>query len=158
MSTYLKSYYSTTLHNINETELFVKTEDLNTSCGIVFLAHKYFSVVNEDIEFLRSVEKNAFELVLNREADENYNLDEEKIINDLKNIIENTDKYGNGLLITDQEISDVNILQVNSENVNNLHGHFDYILLNLNHSLINVDNERAVESILKIISYIKLEE
>lgn len=156
MSTYLKSYYSTTLHNINETELFVKTEDLNTSCGIVFLAHKDFSVVNEDIEFLRSVEKNTFELVLNREADENYSLDEEKIINDLKNLIEITDKYGNGLLITDQEISDVNILQVNSENVNNLHGHFDYIILNLNYSLIDEHSERAVESILKIISYIKV--
>lgn len=93
---------------------------------------------------------------MNREADENYSLDEEKIINDLKNLIEITDKYGNGLLITDQEISDVNILQVNSENVNNLHGHFDYIILNLNYSLIDEHSERAVESILKIISYIKV--
>ncbi len=121
-----------------------------------FLAHKDFSIVNEDIEFLRSVEKNAFELVLNSEADENYKVDEEKIINDLKNLIEVTDKYGNGLLITDQEIGEVNILQATPEKVNNIHGYFDYILLNLNHSLIDVDNERTVKFILNIFSYLKV--
>lgn len=60
--------------------------------------------------------------MLNSEADENYKVDEEKIINDLKNLIEVTDKYGNGLLITDQEIGEVNILQATPEKVNNIHG------------------------------------
>ena len=47
----LKSYYDSTLHKINETELFVKTEDLNTTCGVVFLANEDSNVVNEDVEF-----------------------------------------------------------------------------------------------------------
>ena len=152
----LQSYFDSTLHNINETELFVKTEDLNTTCGVVFLASKDRNVVDEDVEFLRSVEKNAFELVLSEEADENKSIDEEQIISRLQNLIKSTEKYGHGLLITDQDVPDTSILQINLENIHRLHGHFDYILVNLNQSITNMDDEESVKLIFKICSYIKV--
>lgn len=155
MTPNLKSYYDSTLHNINETELFVKTEDLNTTCGIVFLANKDPHAVNEDVEFLRSIEKNAFELILSGEAHENSELDEEKIIDGLQNLINSIGKYGNGLLITDQDVRDVDVLQITLENTHRLHGHFDYIIVNLNRSLINIDNEQAVKLIIDLFKYIK---
>ena len=58
--------------------------------------------------------------------------------------------------MTDQEIDDVNVLQITLENVYRLHGHFDYIIVNLNKSLINMDNEHIVKLIIDLFSYIKI--
>ena len=152
----LKSYFDTTLHNINETELFVKTEDLKTTCGVIFLASNDRNEVAEDVEFLRSIEKNAFQLVLSDEADENKDINEKQIIEGLQNFIKSTEKYGHGLLITDQDIPDTNIMQVKLEDIHKLHGHFDYIIVNLNKSVADIDDEESVKSIFKICSYIKV--
>lgn len=156
MTSNLNSYYDTTLHNLNETELFVKTEDLNTTCGVVFLVSNDQNAVNEDVEFLRSVEKNAFDLILSKESVETDSINEEEIVDELRNIIKSAEKYGHGLIMTDQEIDDVNVLQITLENVYRLHGHFDYIILNLNKSLINMDNEHIVKLIIDLFSYIKI--
>ena len=156
MTSNLKSYYDTTLHNINETELFVETEDLNTTCGVIFLVNENPSFVREDLEFLRRVERNAFELILSEESNENYKIDEEKIIENLQELINSVEKYGNGLVISDQDISNINILQITLDNIHRLHGHFDYIILNLNKSLINMSNAEEVKLILKLTSYIKV--
>lgn len=155
MSPNLKSYYGTTLHKLKETELFLKTEDLNTTCGIVNLVHENASVVREDIEYLRNVEKNAFELILSEDNNKDYDFDEETIINNLQNLINTTEKYGNGLLITDQKIDDTDILQINLKDISNIKGSFDYIIVNLNKSMTSVLDEQSVEIILNILSYIK---
>lgn len=152
----LKSYFDSTLHKINETELFVKTEDLNTTCGIVFLANTNRNAVDEDVEFLRSVEKNAFQLILSEESDEDKKINKKEIISRLQNLIKSTEKYGHGLLITDQDIPDTNILQLKPENIRRLHGHFDYILVNLNKSIMALNDEESIKLIFKICSYIKV--
>ena len=152
----LKSYFDSTLHKINETELFVKTEDLNTTCGIIFLANTNRNAVDEDVEFLRSVEKNAFQLILSEESDEDKKINKKEIISRLQNLIKSTEKYGHGLLITDQDIPDTNILQLKPENIRRLHGHFDYILINLNKSIMALNDEESIKLIFKICSYIKV--
>ena len=156
MTTNLKSYYSTTLHNINETEHFTKTEDLNTTCGVIFLVHENPNFVKEDIEFLRSVEKNAFDLILNRESNDIQKIDEEKIIKNVESITTSAESYGNGIIITDQHLNNTNTLQISLDNIHRLHGHFDYVIFNLNESLINISNADAVKLILKLFSFIKV--
>ncbi len=156
MTPKLNSYYDSTLHKIKETELFVKTQDLNTNCGLVFLFNKNKSALNEDVEFLRSVERNTFELILSEESNENFTINEEQLTNSLRTLINSTERYGHGLLITDQDVIDTDILQIGLENIHRLHGHFDYIILNLNKSLINISDEDAVKLIIKLTSYIKI--
>jgi len=156
MSSNLKSHYSTVLQSIDGNELFVQTKDLNTSCGHVFLVHEDLAIVREDIEFLRSVEKNAFELILNEEADENYELDEDEIISKLQNIIRVSKKYGNCLLITDQDINDINVFQIGLSDIGNVHGAFDHVLVNLNKSLLDVRSEKRVEILINLFSYLKV--
>jgi hypothetical protein len=119
------------------------------------LANEDSNAVNEDVEFLRSVEKNAFELILSRESDENYELNEEQITSSLQNLINSIDKYANGLLITDQHVEGITILQTPVENINTLHGHFDYVIVNLNKRLMSMDNEKTIKLLIKIFSYIK---
>ena len=151
----LKSYFDSTLHKIYETELFVKTEDLNTTCGVVFLANNDQNAINEDIEFLRSIERNAFDLILSKEENKDKKINEKQIITELQNLIKSTDKYGHGLLITDQDVPNTNILQINLKNISRLHGHFDYILVNLNKNLTSMNDEKLVKLIYNICSYIK---
>ena len=59
-------------------------------------------------------------------------------------------------IITDQDVDGITILQIPVENMSSLHGHFDYVIVNLNKSLISMDDEKAVELIIKIFSYIKI--
>ena len=78
----LKSFYQTTLDYIEEDTFFMKTKDLETSGGLVYMVHEDKGVLQGDIDYLRSVERNVFSLVLSDEKDMNYQLDEEKLAND----------------------------------------------------------------------------
>lgn len=60
------------------------------------------------------------------------------------------------MVITDQNVNDVDVLLITLENVHRLHGHFDYIIVNLNKSLIKMDNEQSVKLIIELFSYIKV--
>lgn len=86
----------------------------------------------------------------------NQEIDEENIISHLKNIIKSIEKYANGLLISDQYINDTHIFQIPLKKIHSIHGHFDFIIVNLNKSLMNMDFEDAVIQILQILSYIKV--
>ncbi len=152
----LKSFYMSNVADINDTELsFVKTVDLETTCGYVYMVHEDKSVIKDDIEFLRSVEKNAFSLVLSKK-DDLPPIDDEKIKRDIKEVVDVTQDYGAGLLITDQFIEDAEIMQVGLDDVNTVNGGFDYVIVNLNRSLINYRENIAVSVILKILSSVRV--
>ena len=106
------------------------------------------------MEFLRSIEKNAFSLVLNEE-DEDYSIDEDKIIRDIKKVVNITDEYGTGLLITDLFI-DCDLFQIGIDEVNDINGEFDYVIVNVNKSLIENRNDIGVDIILNILSTIRV--
>ena len=67
-----------------------------------------------------------------------------------------TEKYGTGLLITDQPVYDVGILQVDLSDIGDVKGTFDFVLLNLNESFIRRSDEITVDIIFDIFSYIKV--
>ena len=61
----LSSYYNMTLPKFfNEDKPLVKTEDVNTAGGNVYLVHEDLFELYNDIDFLRKVESMAFDLVL----------------------------------------------------------------------------------------------
>lgn len=152
----LKSFYKSNVADINDTELFFgKTIDLETSCGYVYMVHEDKGVIQDDIEFLRRVEKNAFSLVLSK-RDDKYPIDDDEIKKNISEIVDITQDYGAGLLITDQFIEDAEIIQVGLDDVNKVNGEFDYVIINLNRSLINRREDITVGVILKILSDIRV--
>ena len=64
----------------------------------------------------------------------------------LKKIVETADKYGTGLFITDHFINS-DILQISVDKLSEVGGEFDYIIINLNESLV----EKSTEDIVKIL-------
>lgn len=153
----LKSYYGSTLADIHGTEIFyMRTQDLDTSCGFVYMVHKDLAVIKHDLNFLRSVEKNAFSLILSDEKDENDAIDEDQIIEEVRKIVENSQDYGNGLLITDQFLEGCDIVQKGVNDDDKRIMGFDFVIINLNKSLINSTDDDSVSILLDILSQIKV--
>ena len=156
ISVKLKSHYSTSLAEIHDaSQQFAKTKDMHTSCGTVYLVHEDFSVLYNDIKFLRSIEKYEFSLVLSEETPEKELKDDEVYINELKPILNIAEKYGTGLLITDQIVPNTEILQIKLEDIGNITSDFDFIIINLNKSISKRGNDENILKFLDIFSKVK---
>ena len=153
----LKSFHKTSFDEMDHGGVFfTKTEDLNSTCGIIYLLNEDKGMLHDDINFLRSIEKYAFGLILSPELDKINDLDEENIANNLERIIERISDYGTGLLITDQFLDNADILQINLEDISNVNEEFDYVIVNLNKSFVEKRDDITVEDILSIFKRIKV--
>lgn len=153
----LKSYYDTNLENIDEIEMFYsKTLDLDTSCGFVYMVHDDASVLRSEIDFLRSVESRIFSLVLSDNTDKDSEIDEDEIISRIKEIVDISQDYGTGLLISDQFIEDADMIQLGLKDSYDVSGGFDFVIVNLNKSLLNKRDDDVVDIILNILSKVRI--
>ena len=113
-------------------------------------------VIKDEVDFLRDVEKHAFSLVLSDKYYEKYDIDDEKIISEIKKMVEITERYGTGLLITDQIIEDAPLLQCGLNDFQDINGEFDYVIINLNKSLADKRDDECVDIILNILISTKI--
>ncbi len=156
LSTKLEAYHSTSLSSINMDEIFFpKTKDVETSGGTVFLVHEKLSELEMDLNFLRTIERNAFSLILSEDAPEFELKDDETYLNEIMPLVEESEKYGTGLFATDQFVDGINILQVNSDQIDEVTGKFDFIIVNLNKSLMDKDGDEKVKNLLDIFSRLR---
>ncbi len=153
----LKSYFKSSIdEHFDRAVFFRKTEDLNTVGGIIYLVHESHEILQQDIEFLGNVEKKAFELVLSEEKYEDKPIIEEDLFRELDVLVSHAHDYGTALLITDQFLDDINIVQIGKDEINDMNGEFDYVIINLNKSLIHLDEFKVIELIFNIFSNIKV--
>ena len=150
----LKSHYKTSQELSNETKFFVKTENLETIGGVVYLHHPDGFVLQKDLDFLRNIENYAFQLVLS----DNIGNKVTKISNDyseVRNILKMIYAYEPAILVTDHILDDADILQILPEEVDAVNSEFDCVVLNLDKSIINERDDNAAYLILKIIELVK---
>ena len=153
----LKSFYDANIdEKFGEGIFYTKTEDLNSSFGIVYLVHENYGILEENLNFLRSVEKNVFSLVLNEELEKNFQLDEDELIEELEKVVDITLDYGTGLLITDQFLDNEDIVQIGIEDVDNVNDEFDYVIVNLNKSFTEKRDDFTIDTILNIFSHVRV--
>ncbi len=156
ISSRLKAYYSTSLNTINLGGIFYqKTEDVNSSGGVIFLVHEDFYELENNLNFLKAVERNAFSLILSDDSLEVPEIDDEKYLSEVRPLVELGEKYGTGLFVTDQNIDDISILQINHEQIDEVGGKFDFIIINLNKSLIDKNEDEKVNIILDIFTRLR---
>ena len=153
----LKSYYATNLENIDEIEMFFsKTLDLETSCGFVYMVHDDAAVLHSEIEFLRNVERRIFSLILSDNTDKDSEIDEDVITSRIRKIVNISQDYGTGLLISDQFIEDADMIQLGLEDSYDINGEFDFVIVNLNKSLLDKRDDVIVDIILNILSKVRI--
>ena len=152
----LKAFHSSTLINTTYPDMyFKKTEDLNTAPGYVFLVNENKAKVDHDLNFLRDIERHAFSLILSEDNSDTKLKDDETYLNEIQPIIKENEKHGTGLLVTDQFSDNQDIFQISPKQIDDVHGNFDYIIINLNKSLINKHEADMVKIILNAILKIK---
>lgn len=151
----LKSFHKTTSDIIDEAKFFAKTQDLATTGGTVYLTNKNEYELKKDLDFLRKLEKYAFQLVLSDDSNKN-DIDEELYLNESKSLLNKVKAYGTTLFVTDQIIEDIDTLQILPDDINNIRGDFSCVVVNLNKTLIEKDKEMIAYLFLKIIERVKV--
>lgn len=156
ISNKLKSHYKTTQELIEDRRLFVKTQDFETTGGIVFLVHEDGYVLQKDLEFLRSIEKKAFELVLSEGHNVKIPSQEDLAsVEELESIIEKVNVRGATLFVTDQKMNINNVLEVSPNQLEDVKGDFNTIVVNLNESIVNLKADIVAKMFLKIIQHVR---
>lgn len=152
----LPSQFDTFLpHSFETGKVFIKTEDLNSSCGFVYLVHENLHELSKDIEFLRSAESLAFDLVLSSKSPEIIAPDEAECVKDALQLLSQSDEFGTTLFITDQKV-DSNCVQKTIDDIPDIKGTYDSIVINLNKSIINKKLEDVALIFLDIFTKVKV--
>ena len=137
----LKAFHGSSMINATYHDMFFhKTIDLNTAAGYVFLVNENKANVDHD---------------LNDDATYPELKDDETYLNEIIPNIKKIERHGTGLFVTDQFADDVDIYQINPEKIKDLKGNFDYIVINLNKSLIDKNEAEKVKIILDAFLKVK---
>ena len=150
----LKSHFLTMM-DVDQPTLFVKTQDLETAGGTIYLAHEDGYVLQKDLEFLRSVEKHAFQWILSDRSNKTTVLNENESYEEVRYILDKTPIYGTTLFVTDDTFDDLDLLQVAPDEIDNVRGAFDCIVVNLNKSILNQKDDYVARLLLSIIDKVK---
>ncbi len=152
----LKAFYSTSLTDMELDNIYLsKTVDFTSTGGAVYLVHKDKYEVDRTLNFLRDVEIDAFSLVLSEDLPVNNLKDDETYLQEIYPILNMAYDYTTCLFITDQIINDFPLLQIGHDQIDDLKGTFDFIILNLNKSLYDKNEAEKVNILLKIFSKLK---
>jgi len=151
----LKSFFKTDLQSIENPKPFSKTQDLETAGGTVYLAHEDPNQLQRDVDFLRDLEKRAFQLVFSEELHENVDIDDDEIFKSIGSLINEIKAYGTSLLVTETYFDDLNLSQVSIDDLSKIKGTFDCVVINLNKSLSDMADDEIVKCFLDIFDKVK---
>lgn len=152
----LKSFYKIIAMDVEKNKVFNKTEHLNNCFATIYLMHEDKNVLYSDLNFLKSLEKNAFSQILSDGLDKRKSLNPEDSIEDVKNVLDYIGNFDSTLLVTDQLIDDCDVYQDSIKNLDKIPDNFDRILINLNESLICKNDLEIAKLIFKIIDKLKI--
>ena len=152
----LKAFHDSSLVNATYHDMFFqKTEDLTTAAGYVFLINEDKADVDHDLNFLRDVERNAFSLILSDDVTYPKLKEDDEYLNEIIPMIKNIESHGTGLFVTDQIAEDVDIYQVDYRKATEVNGNFDYVIVNLNKTLMDKNEADKVKIILNCLLKVK---
>ena len=152
----LKAFHDSSLINATYPDMFVqKTEDLNTASGYVFLVNENKSDVDHDLNFLRDIERHAFSLILSDDSAYTKLKDDSTYLTEIMPLIDKIKKHGTGLFLTDQFTDTDDIFQIDYDKINDVKGNFDFVIVNLNKSLIDKNEADKVKIILDALLKVK---
>ncbi len=151
----LKSFFKTDLHPVQSPQTFSKTQDLETAGGTVYLAHEDPQQLQRDVDFLRDIEKRAFQLVLSEEVHGIVDIDDGEIAAGVASLIKNIRSYGTSLLVTENAFDNLDAFQVSADEIGEIRGSFDCVVINLNRSLEKMNDEEMAKLFLAIFDKVR---
>lgn len=153
MSNKLKSHHRTSQELDDEARFFVRTQNLETTGGAIYLTHPDGFTLQKDLNFLRNIEKNAFQLVLS--GNDNKKIEINKDYGEVKSILNRVYAYDPTLLVTNCIFENIDMLQVRPDEIDSINSEFDCVVVNLDKSIIDENDDIIAHLILKIIKKVK---
>ena len=149
----LESHYKTVFEDISlPGKSFIKTKDLLSSCGLIYLVNEDYYTLQKEIDFLHDIEKNAFSLILSEKSDNHIvPID----YNEVKPLLKEANLYGSSLLVSDVIFDDLNLKQVKPLEIDSITGDYDSVFINLYDSIQNLKGEEITKIFLNSISHVK---
>ncbi|WP_296862330.1 ATP-grasp domain-containing protein [uncultured Methanobrevibacter sp.] len=151
----LKSFFKTDLNSIEGPQIFFKTQDLDTAGGTAYLAHEDANQLRRDVEFLRDIEKRAFQLVLSEEIHDDVAIDDDEVYKYIESLINKIKPYGTSLLVTKNPFDNLDVSQVSFDEVAKIKGNFDCVIINLNKVLADMNDEEIAKMFLAVFDKVK---
>ena len=153
----LESHYKTSLPNIDNSQFFPKTDDLETNGGLIYLNHKDKSVIQNDLDYLNTVESYAFSQVISSGLDKKQKKETENLSNVRELLTEQINEVlGDVLLITDNPIEHDRIYNCPINEIENAPNDFDVVIIDLDESLVGKLDADISQLIVDILSKIKV--
>ena len=150
----LESHYKTVFEDLSlPGKSFIKTKDLFSSCGLIYLVNEDYYTLQKEIDFLHDIEKNAFSLILSEKSIER-NMDPVDYA-EIKPLLEEVEPYGSTLLVSDELFDDLGIKQVNPLETDNIIGDYDFVFINIRDSIRDMKGEEITQIFLNSISHVK---
>ncbi len=149
----LESHYKTVFEDISlPGKSFIKTKDLLSSCGLIYLVNEDYYTLQKEIDFLHDIEKNAFSLILSEKSDNHIvPID----YSEVKPLLKEANLYGSSLLVSDVIFDDLNLKQVKPLEIDSITGDYDSVFINLYDSIQNLKGEEITKIFLNSISHVK---
>ena len=152
----LKAFHDSSLIDTTYPDMFFKkTEDLNTATGYVFLVNENKTAVDYDLNFLRDIERNAFSLILSDDAEYPKLKEDSVYLSEIMPMIKKIEKHATGLFVTDQFGKNLDLFQIDYSKIDDVGGSFDFVIVNLNKSLIDKNEAEKVKIILDSLLKVK---
>ncbi len=150
----LKSHYKTVFEDISlPGKSFIKTKDLLSSCGLIYLMNEDYYTIQKEIDFLHDIEKNAFALILSEKSLKKNRGPVD--YSEIKPLLEDVEAYGSTLLVSDKTFDDLNIIQAHPLEIDNVNGEYDFVFINIHDSILDIKGEEITKIFLKSMSHIK---
>ncbi|WP_407461565.1 ATP-grasp domain-containing protein [Methanobrevibacter sp.] len=150
----LESHYKTVFEDISlPGKSFIKTKDLMSSCGLIYLVNEDYYTLQKEIDFLHDIEKNAFSLILSEKSDKS-NIDSIDYA-EIKPLLEEANLYGSSLLVSDVLFDDLNLKQVKPLEIDSIIGDYDSVFINVSKSIHDLNGEEITKIFLNSISHVK---
>ncbi len=150
----LESHYKTVFEDLSLHEKsFIKTKDLFSSCGLIYLVNEDYYTLQKEIDFLHDIERNAFSLILSEKSIER-NMGPADYC-EIKPLLEEVEPYGSTLLVSDELFDDLEIKQANPLETDNIIGDYDFVFINIRDSIRDMKGEEITQIFLNSISHVK---
>lgn len=154
ISEQLESHYKTVLdEEYLSGKSFIKTKDLFSSCGLIYLVNEDYQTLQKEIDFLHDIERNAFSLILSEKTQKNIIHDSKS--QSIEELLKNNGNFGNALLVSDEFIDNEDVRQVSPLEIEKINGDYDIVIININRCFENRNGKEISEIFLNSIKHVK---
>ncbi len=150
----LRSTYQVSAANGSITE-FVKTRDLETNGGIIYLVHDDEKVLEADLQLLRDIEKNTFKLLLNDGMSRKWFTDAEEAEEDFGRILKECDCHGTTLIAGDHKAEIENVQCVTADSLQDATRGFDNVIIAYRKTLTGMKESACLKLIFDTMDLVK---